>query len=357
VELLARMCHELDGIDMIGIPVMPQDIPDPKASLLYGVKAVVENSTKPIFFSAESAEVNEACIAMLKAAFKGDFQNQAYGISQLSPISPLMWGPDVIDAIMDTIATGVPIAILPEPIAGISAPYTLAGLMTVNNAECLSGLAMIQLLKPGGKVMYTNSWTTCDMNTGAALVGSAETSICRIAGGQLAQYYNVPAHTTAPNSDNHAHDEQSSWERTFSQFCAVGGGNDLIVNCGMFASGMTCSHEQLLMDNEISAICKRIAAGMQVTKDSIACDLIKEIGHKADYLTTDHTVSRLRSDEYHTPHLTVRGPCETWKSDGSKDTYMLAKEEVRKYENLAGNSVSPACMETLKETIQQFMSS
>ena len=261
VELFARICDRLECIDMIGMPVMPQDVPNPEATLLYAVRAVIENTTKPIYFSTDNTEVNSLCIEMLKAAFAGDLQSQVYGISQLSSTSPLYWEEGVLEAIMDTVPTGVPLAILPEPIAGISAPYTLAGLLTMNNAECLSGLAMIQMLRPRAKVMYANSWTTFDMRTGAALVGSTETTICRIAAAQLAHFYKLPSHTTAPNSDNHAHDEQNAWEKTFSQFCSVAAGNDLIVNCGMFATGLTCSHEQLLMDEEISAMCRRIAAG------------------------------------------------------------------------------------------------
>jgi trimethylamine:corrinoid methyltransferase-like protein len=67
-----------------------------------------------------------------------------------------------------------------------------------------------------------------------------------------------------------------------SQFCAVAAGNDLIVNCGMFATGMTCSHEQLLIDEEISAISRRIAAGIEVSADTIAADLIRQIGPRGD---------------------------------------------------------------------------
>jgi trimethylamine--corrinoid protein Co-methyltransferase len=121
------------------------------------VKAVVENSRKPVFFSTDNAKVNRACIELLRAAFAGDLATQPYGISQLSPTSPLGWEAGVLEAIMDTVTTGVPLAILPEPNAGVSAPFTLAGLLTVNNAECLSGLVMIQLLQPGHKVMYANS--------------------------------------------------------------------------------------------------------------------------------------------------------------------------------------------------------
>jgi len=338
VEHFARICEQLESLHMIGIPVMPQDVPDPAATLLYGVRATVENSRKPIFFSTDNAKVNRACIELLRAAFAGDFDQQVYGISQISPTAPLYWEHGAVEAVMDTVTTAVPLAILPEPNAGVSAPYTLAGLLTVNNAECLSGLAMIQLMKPGARVMYANSWTTSDMRNGAALVGSTETTICRIAGAQLARFYHVPSHTTAPNSDNHAHDEQGAWERTYSIFCGLAARNDLIVNCGMFACGMTCSNEQLVMDEEIAAMSARIAAGINVTEETIAADLVKEIGPRGNYLMTDHTLKWLRSEEYLQPRVSVRGPHAVWQAAGAKDTYALAHE---KSEELAAQGGAP----------------
>lgn len=331
VARFARLCESLAAIDMIGIPVMPQDVRLPKASLLYAVAATVENSRKPIYFSTDDPRVSRGCIELLRTAYAGDLNRQAYGICQLSPTSPLFWEDGVCEAILDTLTTTVPLAILPEPNAGVSAPYTLAGLLTMNNAECLSGIAMIQLLKPGHPVLYANSWTTTEMRTGAALVGSIETSVCRIAGAQLARFYGIPSHTTAPNSDNHAHDEQNAWEKTFSLMAAVGAGNDLIVNCGMFATGMTCSDEQLLMDAEIAAMCRRLAAGVSVTPDTIAADLIREVGPRGEsYLTQEHTLARLRSDEYLVPDLAVRGPLAAWQAAGGRDTVQLARERAAK---------------------------
>ena len=355
VEKFARICEELDVIDMIGIPVMPQDVPNPAATLLYGIRACAENSLKPIYFSTDSCKVNNSCIKILDAAFSGDLKEKVYGISQLSPTSPLFWEGDVLDAFMDTVETGVPISILPEPIAGITAPYTLAGLLTMNNTETLSAFAMIQMLKPGTKVMYGNSWTTSDMNSGAALVGSTETTLCRIAAAQLAHLYKVPSQTTAPNSDNHAHDEQNAWEKTFSQFSAIGAEHDLIVNCGMFATGLTCSHEQLLMDAEISAMSKRIASGINVTKETIAADLIKEIGpHGKTYLDTDHTMDWLYSDEYVKVPLAVRGPKASWDMQGGKDTYQMANDKVKEYDSLQAKTLPAEVQAELDEIINSF---
>jgi trimethylamine:corrinoid methyltransferase-like protein len=190
------------------------------------------------------------------------------------------------------------------------------------------------------------------MQTGAALVGSMETTVCRIAGAQLARFYRTPSHTTAPNSDNHAHDEQNAWEKTLSTFCSVGSGNDLIVNCGMFATGMTCSHEQLLMDEAISAFSRRVAGGLRVDRETIASELIKERGPKGEtYLTADHTLRWLRSPEYVRPRLTVTGSYASWEAAGSRDTYALAREAVQEAKALKATAFDPARRSRLAEII------
>ena len=354
VERFAGICHHLEAIDMIGIPAMPQDVPNPRATLLHGVRAVVESSTKPVFFSTESPAVNNLAIRLLRAASGGDMGSRPYGIAQLSPTSPLYWEEGVCEALRDTVEQDVPLAILPEPNAGVSAPYTLAGLLTMNNAECLSGMIISQLLKPGSKILYANSWTTTDMRTGAALVGSTETSICRIAGAQLAKHYGVPCHTTAPNSDDHAHDEQNAWEKTFSTFCAVGARNDLIVNCGMFATGMTCSNEQLLMDEMISAASLRIMRGVAVNEETIARELIERIGPMGEtYLTQEHTLDHLGTPEFLAPRLTVTGSLALWKERGAKDTYRLAREAVEDY----ANRPIPPLAEERRKAMQEIIAS
>jgi trimethylamine---corrinoid protein Co-methyltransferase len=355
VEACARICDQLAEIDMIGIPVMPQDVPCARATLPFAVRAVMQNSRKPVFFSTDMPSANRACIELARAAFMGDLSHQAYAIAQLSPTSPLYWEKPVLEALVDTIEAGVPLAILPEPNAGVSAPYTLAGLLTVNNAECLSGIVMSQVVRRGAAVLYANSWTATDMRTGAALVGSAETTVCRIAGAQLARHYRIPSHTTAPNSDNHAHDEQNAWEKTLSQFCALGAGNDLAVNCGMFATGMTFSHEQLVMDAEISALCRRVADGTAVEPETIAADLIRSIGPRGEgYLTSEHTFRWLRTREYTTPLVAVRGPRTSWEAAGSQDAYQIARERARVLMAGAGSVLDVSRARALDEVVDTF---
>jgi len=355
VARFARVCEHLRHIDMVGSLAMPQDVPQPCSSLLFGVKACLENSRKPLFFSTDMPEVNRACIDLIRTAFTGKLE-EACAISQLSPTSPLFWEGGVLEALMDTVRSGIPVAVLAQPIAGISAPYTLAGLLTLNNVECLSGLVLTQMLRPGAKVIYASSWTVSDMRTLAVLGGTPECTACRVASAQLAKFYKVPSHTTGPNSDNHTHDEQNAWEKTLSQFCAIAAGHDLIVNSGLFAKGMTCSSEQLVMDDEISGVCLRMARGIRVTDEAIARGLIEEIGpHGGSYLTTDNTLKWMRSDEYFMPGLSVRGPRASWESQGRKDTYDLAREQVKLLAERPVAKLDASRAQKLEEIMSQFL--
>ena len=98
----------------------------------------------------------------------------------------------------------------------------------------------------------------------------------------------------------------------------------------MFATGMTCSNEQLLMDEAMCAFSRRIASGIDVRAETIARKLIKDRGPRGEtYLTADHTLRWLRSPEYVRPRLTVTGPFAAWQLAGAKDTYQLARDQVQ----------------------------
>jgi trimethylamine--corrinoid protein Co-methyltransferase len=123
----------------------------------------------------------------------------------------------------------------------------------------------------------------------------------------------------------------------------------------MFATGLTCSNEQLLMDEEISAMSKRIAAGINVSADTIAADVIKQVGPKGDsYLTSEHTMKWLHSDEYLRPRLSVRGPRAAWVAEGGKDTYALAKEKANELACTKGGRIDKERAAKLAEIIKNF---
>lgn len=324
VEEFGIVSQWCESIDIVGVPLNPMDVPA-RSTLLHATKALFETTTKPLFLSTESCEIVESLIAMMKAvAGRDDIGSCPNAVIQLSPSSPMFWEASAADGVLATSAERVPLNILPEPMSGVSAPYSVAGLLTEHNIEVLSGVVISQLAAPGTPILYGSSWTTYDMRSSNALIGSPETTLLRIAGCQMARFYHMPSHTTATNTDSNAHDEHHAWESVLSNIAAMNAHNDVVMNSGMFACGLTTSLEQLVMDNEVNGIIKRLMRGIQVDEEMVAAEVIKDVGPAGNFLMEDHTLDHLYGDEFYKPTIQINLQYDSWMADGAPTVDVLA---------------------------------
>jgi len=320
VEQFAILSEHLRDVDVAGIPYSPQDVPA-KTALLYSLRTMIENTIKPVFYSCESGMINEAALEMSRTLIgKRDLREGSYLISQLSTTSPLYWEKGAAEALFVCSKAGMPVDFLPQPITGVTAPYTLAGILTMHNAEVLSGIVIAQLINPGTPLVYGAAWTTYEMKLTNVLIGRPESSLLRIAGAQMAHHYRMPSHTTAPDNDSNLHDEQGAWEKMLSTIAGIIGANDMIVNLGMFGTGMSISLEQLVMDSEICRIVKRFHKGFEVNEDTIAFDTIENVGIRGVFFTEDNTLQNLRSGEHVELDVSNGANYDVWSSKGSKSS-------------------------------------
>jgi len=355
VENFALISENLKNIDIVAVPFITQDV-HAKTAELYGVKCLYENTTKPILFATESSSVTASIIQFMKIIVgKEDITECPTAIGVFSPISPLYWSEEVADALIEASNEGVPVTILPEPMPGITAPYSLAGMLTINNTEVLSGVVISQLVRPGAPIMYGSTWTSYDMKRSMAIIGSPETSILGIAGRQMAEYYNMPAYTTAPNSDSNTHDEENSWEKTISAFCSICAGNDVIVNLGIFATGLTISLEQLVLDDELAGIIRRVHNGISVNQDTIGINIINNVGPRGNFLMEDHTLKYLRSEEFRESKLPNSTNYEKWIRSGSPDIVRNANKIVKDILRDGNNKpLDDNCVRRMSNVIKEF---
>ncbi len=335
----ARLADALLAIDVVGIQAMPQDVPA-RSTLLHAFQAAVTNTSKHIFFSPESLEVVQAILAMARAACGQDSLAPASPVTcQLSPTSPLMWEPGAADGVIEVARAGVPLCILPQPFAGVTCPVTTAGQLALHNAEALSGVVLAQLVQPGSPVIYGSAWTTFEMRLANVLICSPEAAAMRVAGAQLADYYHIPSHTIGPDADAHAHDQQTGWEKMLSTLSALAAGVDLLVNAGMFETGLTVSLEQLVMDAEMVEISRRLLAGVEVSDETLALDVIAAVGPRGDFLTQPHTLNHLRAGALWEAAVSNRSIHEQWLQQGSPD--VVARARSRAAELLATHTPAP----------------
>ena len=105
-------------------------------------------------------------------------------------------------------------------------------------------------------------------------------------------------------------------------------GSNVIYGMGMLEMGMTMSYEQLLIDQEIVKMTRRILQGIPVNKDTLALDVIKAVGPAGNYLAQRHTMKYMRQ-ELSTTNLINRIMRESCEKAGSKRIDQVANEQAR----------------------------
>jgi len=104
-------------------------------------------------------------------------------------------------------------------------------------------------------------------------------------------------------------------------------GANLIYGLGMIESGQTLDYGQLVMDDEFAKMIKHTVAGIVVNDDTLAVDVIAEIGPFGDFLSHADTYAHMR--EQSMSKLIDRRVREDWTADGATDIYAHACEEAR----------------------------
>ena len=102
----------------------------------------------------------------------------------------------------------------------------------------------------------------------------------------------------------------------------------MIFGMGMLESGLTWSHGQLVLDNDIVKMVKHAVQGIDVTDDTMAVDIVKQAHKIKDFLHQKHTVQHMR--EQSRPELIDRQTRGAWQAKGGKDLTQTAREEARR---------------------------
>jgi hypothetical protein len=98
-------------------------------------------------------------------------------------------------------------------------------------------------------------------------------------------------------------------ERAGTLLPAVLAGVHFITCGGTLESSMTASHPLLVLDDALCGMALRLARGIEVNDETLALDLIKEVGWQDQYLDKVHTAEHCRQ-EYFFSKLLRRDPRE-----------------------------------------------
>ncbi len=132
---------------------------------------------------------------------------------------------------------------------------------------------------------------------------------------------------------------------------AMSGANYIHDAAGLMEFDLTASYEKLVIDDEIIGRCMRVLRGIEVNDDTIALDLMLEVGAGGDFLAQEHTIKYMRS-EFAPNTVSDREHREQWAADGSKDSFARAHEAALKI--LAEHSPMPINPEVDRQIRERF---
>jgi trimethylamine--corrinoid protein Co-methyltransferase len=177
-------------------------------------------------------------------------------------------------------------------------------------------------------VAYGCASTIADMASGNVAQGAVEAGLITAATAQLARHYGLPSRTLGGTTDAKTLDLQCVLERVATLVPPVLAGVDFVVCAGTLEAVTTESHALLALDDEIAGMLLRLARGIEVDENTLAIDLIKQVGWEGNYLAERHTAQNFRHEHF-LPKLLSREVRQTWEEKGAKTTLDLAHERVR----------------------------
>ncbi|MFC1951602.1 trimethylamine methyltransferase family protein [Chloroflexota bacterium] len=330
LKRIAKLVEQLDNIHLFMLPTYPNELPVEQVDV-NRFFAGLDNTTKHVMGGVYTIDGVKHVIRMAEmVAGSAEALRQRPLISMVAcSISPLRMDGRYGDLVVAISGSGIPLVCPAEPLCGATSPVTLAGNLVIQTVDSLMGVMLTQIVNPGTPVIFGSVATNTDLRDLKYLAGSVEMGLINAAGAQMAQFYRLPFYATGGMTDSKVLDAQSGYESTLTTLlCALAGANFIHDAAGLMEFALTMCYEKLVIDNEILGMVMRAVEGIRVDDDTLAFDLIQQIGPGGNFVTTKHTRRFMRSEHYQ-PSLSNRDSREEWEAEGGKVTWEKAAERVK----------------------------
>ena len=331
----------LDDVHFIVLPTYPNDLAKEEVDF-HRFKTGLENSRKHIVGGIYTIEGLRTAIELGREKAGGkEALRQRPLISVIACVmSPLKMDRTYTQLALEAVRGEVRLVCPTEALCGATVPVTLAGDLVLTNAETLSAAALVQLARRGHPVLYGAVSSIADPRTMQYLSGAVEMGLLNAAAAQLAQFYHLPFYATAGTSDSKLPDTQAGYEKSITALLvALAGANLIHDTAGLLEFATTVALEQYVIDDEINGMVMRALEGIRVDDESLAVEVIDNVGPGGDFMLEEHTLANMRK-EFFMPVIADRQLRGRWEEGGAKDTAQRARERV---EQILGERLEMPC--------------
>ena len=327
---IAFLINELPGYDIFSISTLADDAPEGQFSLSRFYPAL-KNCLKPVRSNTPNMKDLVQVLelgAIIAGSEKAYNERPIINHHYCPVVSPLTMDVESTEAVLYLTDKGLPVIGSIVPNAGMTAPMTLLGTLTIGNAEFLALSVLMQMIRPETPLIYSVLSTVADMRTGDYTPGAIETGILQMAHSQMARFYNVPSGGYIGLTNAHTNDAQCGYETGMNTTTALLAGADMFNMGGLLSGLMAFDFAKAVIDNEIALMLKQINRGPEFNKANLALEVIAETGPGGSYMDKMHTMEHMRTTGL-MPNIATREMRGPWEEAGRPDSQKRALNAAR----------------------------
>ena len=234
----------------------------------------------------------------------------------LCPQSPLIIEGTHTDAYLAFAGWDIPVAVMPMPLMGTTAPASMISTVILGNCEVLAMLCLVQAAGPQTPFIYAPALTLMDPRSGGYLSGAVENGILGAAETEMARFYNLPAEASGLSTSHFVPSIQSGYERALNGLLTTLSWPDILVGPGLLGGSMVLSFEQFMIDAEIFRMCRKAHRGIPGDDKKWLENVIALIGPGGHFTSEESTVEALYSGEWYMSDTGVHESYEGWVEAG-----------------------------------------
>jgi trimethylamine--corrinoid protein Co-methyltransferase len=350
-----RLGEALPNVDFVMALCSAGDVPR-ELIFFHEYDAIFRNTAKPVVVSSIGRKYTRRFLEMAVAASggEGELRRRPWVVVYVTSPSPLRFV-EPNEGIIEAAEFGVPIIYSPAPFIGATGPATLAGAVAQGIAETHFGLVLSQLLKPGIPFVFAPHSPAMDMTTTQITYGSPEQALGRAVVAQMTRFYGLPTFNTGGGVEAKLPDAEAAAEAMMGMLMNGLAGVTLTQTMGTLASGMYGSAEMLVICDEIAHMVKRVLEGVQVNDETLALEVVRDVGHNGHFLAHDHTLEFFRKELFF-PELFPRQSIEDWLASGGRSITEVAHERVQEILAQAGSvALMPGADSGLERALREAL--
>lgn len=311
------------------------------------------NSRKPVV-SGAFTEHGVGRMAEMMALFRRDRADliaRPLSIFTITATGMFRYSEDSCQNLLDCVAWGIPVEIVPVTLMGLIAPVSVVGATVFHTVDVLAGLTMAQIAQPGAPVLFGGAPAEFHMRAATSPMLGVQALRLDMAYVEVAKSLGLPTQSYMALSDGKFLDAQAGAETFGSALLAALAGVNSVSGPGMLDFVLTFSLPKLVLDDDLCGQALHFVREIGPVDDLPALDLVREVMAEQHLITAPHTMAHWPQELYLPAPVTDRENRENWQKAGGKDLRQRAAEEVERrlaaYEPLATDRQLVAEMERL----------